>query len=275
LLSMTWISVREPRRQLKESGAVVVRKFLTAAETAELQSVARAIYVVMDELGTFADADLEHHFRRWNGVWLERLPDVLGGCDRDLAARYRRVIALIERRTRRVFGDAWRLLALRSFLRRLTGANGNLRWHIDADAAQTNRSDCINVWLPLDAVGADRPSVDVILGSHLKMRELPLLSGDVRERDDAFAASIGPATESSLDPGDALVFDHFTLHRTQRPRVESFSRTSCELRFDLSDRNWRTDVREHLKRAAAVLYLRYVVVRRGFGGDGNGGMARR
>ena len=68
MLSMTWISMREPRWQLKKNGAVVVQKFLTGAETAELQSVVRAIYEAMAEIGTFADADMENHFRRWNGV---------------------------------------------------------------------------------------------------------------------------------------------------------------------------------------------------------------
>jgi hypothetical protein len=273
MLTITWISMREPRRRLKKNGAVIVRKFLTGAETAELQSVVRAIYGVMAELRTFADPDMENHFRRWNGVLLERLPDLLDSRDRDLAARYRRMIELIARRTQRVFGGRWQVFASRSFLRRLTGTNGILKWHIDADAAATyGAPNCINVWLPLDAVGTDRPSVDVILGSHLKMRQLPLLSGEITERDDAFATSIGPATVSQLNPGDALVFDHFTLHRTQRPRDESFSRTACELRFLKAANPYNlTAVPARLKRATTRLRF---VVRRGFGGDGQGGMAR-
>jgi hypothetical protein len=269
--------MQEPRWQLKKNGAVVVQKFLTGAETAELQSVVRAIYEAMAEIGTFPDADMENHFRRWNGVWLEHLPSLLEGYDRNLAARYRRVIELIERRTQGVFGDGWHFFALRSFLRRLTGTNRILPWHIDADAAATNRAHCINVWLPLDAVGTDRPSVDVILGSHRKMRELPLVSADSCERDDAFATSLGPATESRLDPGDALVFDHFTLHRSQRPRAEGFSRTACELRFFFQApilynlMKLRSALPAPLKRATARLG---VLVRRGFVGDGQGGMAR-
>ena len=119
------------------------------------------------------------------------------------------MVELIERRTQRVFGDGWHF-SLRSFLPRHIGTNGILPWHIDADAAQTSRAHCINVWLPLDAVGTDRPSVDVILGSHIKMRDLPLLPGDIYDRDETFVASIGPTTSSGLNPGDALVFDHYT-----------------------------------------------------------------
>ena len=180
--------------------------------------------------------------------WLEHLPSLLEAYDRNLAARYRRVVELIERRTQRVFGDGWHFFALRSFLRRLSGTNGILRWHIDADAAATNWGHCINVWLPLDAVGTDRPSVDVILGSHFKMRELPLLSGDSHDRDDTFVASIGPTTSSGLNPGDALVFDHFTLHRTQPWHSENFSRTACELRFF-----FEAPIRTNLKKLRGAL----------------------
>ena len=252
-------------------------KVSEGAETAELQSVVHAIYQAMAEVGIFPDAHMENHFRQWNGVWLEHLPGLLEGCDRDLAARYGAVIELIARRTQRVFGDGWHFFALRSFLRRHIGTNRILPWHIDADAAQTNRAHCINVWLPLDAVGADRPSVDVVLGSHLKMRELPLLPGGMCDRDEAFVASVGPATSSRLNPGDALVFDHFTLHRTQPWRSENFSRTACELRFF-----FEAPILSDLKKLHATLPARFkratarlgVVVRRGFVGDGQGGMAR-
>ena len=54
MLSITRIRMQQPRRQLKKNGAVIVRKFLTGAETAELQSVVHAIYEAMAEVGTFA-----------------------------------------------------------------------------------------------------------------------------------------------------------------------------------------------------------------------------
>jgi ectoine hydroxylase-related dioxygenase (phytanoyl-CoA dioxygenase family) len=87
------------------------------------------------------------------------------------------------------------------------------------------------VWLPLDAVGAGLPSLEMVVGSHDKMRQLPLLMGERRYRDDAFAASAGTKIVPQLDPGDAIIFDHFTLHRTQRQIGGIFERTSCEFRF--------------------------------------------
>ena len=107
-----------------------------------------------------------------------------------------------------------------------------LRWHIDADGAQTaGEAMCVNVWLPLDAVGTDLPSLDVIPGSHRKMRDLPLLTNEEYDRDDAFAAALGTAVTPRLKPGDALIFDQYTLHRSQPTTRKGFSRTSCELRF--------------------------------------------
>ena len=109
------------------------------------------------------------------------------------------------------------------------------------------------------------------------MRKLPLLSGDSPYRDDTFVASIGPATSSGLNPGDALVFDHYTLHRTQPWRAENFSRTACELRFLLEApivynlKKLRDALPAPLTRATTRLG---VVVRRGFVGDWQGGMAR-
>ena len=71
----------------------------------------------------------------------------------------------------------------------------------------------------------------MVVGSHDKMRQLPLLTGERRYRDDAFAASAGIKIVPKLDPGDAIIFDHFTLHRTQPQISEIFERTSCEFRF--------------------------------------------
>jgi hypothetical protein len=220
-----------PRRRLKNNGAVVVRKFLPAAEAAELQSIAGAVYALLAVSEGLADPDLENHFRRWNGVWLERLPALLNVRDRDLAARYDRLVTFIARRTRKIFGDDWHFFASRSFLRRLTGAKTMLKWHIDADAAHTDRAQCFNIWLPLERVGTDVPSLEIVPRSHLKMRDLPLLSDGNYDRDDAFVAAFGRPTVFPLKPGDALVFDQFTLHRTQQTRAERFSRTACELRF--------------------------------------------
>ena len=99
------------------------------------------------------------------------------------------------------------------------------------------RSQSINVWLPLDTVGSLLPSLDIIPAFHKKMRTLALMRDRVY-RDDTFAASFGSTVTPILDPGDALVFDQFTLHRTQHsPAIAQIDTRKAALRaaFDPAD----------------------------------------
>jgi ectoine hydroxylase-related dioxygenase (phytanoyl-CoA dioxygenase family) len=106
-------------------------------------------------------------------------------------------------------------------------------WHIDADAASIYRvaGAAINVWMPLDPVGTDLPSLDFVPRSHTVMRNVPLLAGKDKYRDDAFVGTIGAPSTPQLAVGDALIFDQFVLHRTQNAGSADAVRTACEFRF--------------------------------------------
>jgi hypothetical protein len=219
-----------PRVHLTTNGVAIAREFLSGDQTTALRSVVASVYDAMASCSEFSDRGMAENFKQWNGVWLQPLPDFLSG-RATLSAQYRASVANVARRTRMLFGGGWRYYPLRSYFRKYTGAEELVPWHIDADAARVDRPEAINVWLPLDAVGAGLPSLEMVVGSHDKMRQLPLLTGERRYRDDAFAASAGTKIVPQLDPGDAIIFDHFTLHRTQ-PRIGGiFERTSCEFRF--------------------------------------------
>jgi hypothetical protein len=60
---------------------------------------------------------------------------------------------------------------------------------------------------------------------------VPISVENVPERDEAFISAIGVPTIPQLDPGDALIFDQFVLHRTQTINGQAAFGTSCELRF--------------------------------------------
>ena len=219
-----------PHVQLRTDGVAVVRKFLNGDQTTALRRLVASVYDAMATCSKFSNPDMAENFKQWNGVWLWPLPDFLNGHS-PLTAQYHASLATVARRTRMLFGGGWRYYPLRSYFRKYTGAEELVPWHIDADAARVDRPEALNVWLPLDAVGAGLPSLEMVVGSHDKMRQLPLLTGERRYRDDAFAASAGTKVVPQLDPGDAIIFDHFTLHRTQ-PRIGGiFERTSCEFRF--------------------------------------------
>jgi len=219
-----------PHVQLTTDGVAVVRKFLNGDQTTALRRLVASVYDAMAACSEFSDPDMAENFKQWNGVWLRPLPDFLNGRG-TLTAQYRASVANVARRTRMLFGGGWRYYPLRSYFRKYTGAEELVPWHIDADAARVDRPEAINVWLPLDAVGAGLPSLEMVVGSHDKMRQLPLLTGKRRYRDDDFAASAGIKIVPQLDPGDAIIFDHFTLHRTQPKIGDIFERTSCEFRF--------------------------------------------
>jgi len=60
------------------------------------------------------------------------------------------------------------------------------------------------------------------------MRNVPLLAGKDKYRDDAFVDTIGVPSTPQLDVGDALIFDQFVLHRTQNAGSADAVRTACE-----------------------------------------------
>jgi hypothetical protein len=229
-LTEAYAATDSPHVQLTTNGVAIVREFLNGDQTTALRSLVASVYDAMATCPEFSNQEMAENFKKWNGVWLRPLPDFLNGHGA-LSVQYRASLADVVRRTRMLFGGGWRYYPLRSYFRKYTGAEELVPWHIDADAARVDRPEAINVWLPLDPVGAGLPSLEMVVGSHDKMRQLPLLTGERRYRDDAFAASAGTKIVPQLDPGDAIIFDHFTLHRTQQQFSGIFERTSCEFRF--------------------------------------------
>jgi ectoine hydroxylase-related dioxygenase (phytanoyl-CoA dioxygenase family) len=221
--------------RLNANGFAVVRNFLDDEEASGLTRMVTEIYAEMNKASmnkasSFEglDPDFEKNFRDWRGIWLEPLPKFLNG---NLAQRYLAFTERLQNHVRGTFGSYWKFYPHRSFFRRHEGVAKAVPWHIDADAAQLNREDCINIWMPLDSVGRDLPSLEVVPKSQIAMRAIPLLTDADRWRDDAFVAKLGRAEAPVLEPGDAMAFDQYTLHRTQPIGSEGTIRTACEFRF--------------------------------------------
>jgi hypothetical protein len=212
-------------------GAAVIRRFISVQESSELRDTVNTIYSVLADYPLIPDPDIEENFRRWNGVALSTLPDFLGKNHPGLALRYARLLEIVCKQVIDVFGRQWIYFPRRSFLRRHVGVGKKVPWHIDADAAHIDRDGCFNVWLPLESVGTTSPSLEVIYDSHWKMRSIPLLDGPERYRENDFVRTIGSSSTPTLELGDALAFDQFTLHRTQCIGSENTIRTACEFRF--------------------------------------------
>jgi hypothetical protein len=119
----------------------------------------------------------------------------------------------------------------KSAIRRQGAQSAYVTWHRDAHAVRmTDYQDSFNCWVPMHAVGIDRPSLEIALGSHLDWRQRKV---DVEAHDnpeDAEVRSTYKVVAAIMSPGDVLVFDQHTLHRTQ-PMEQYPVRISGEYRF--------------------------------------------
>jgi Phytanoyl-CoA dioxygenase (PhyH) len=223
----------QPAEQLAADGATIVRGFLSPEDAANLRRTVGDIYAYMSSRENISHRLLAFHFNLWHGVWLRPLPGFLRKARPDLAQAYEQSLGRIEAQVERLFGAGWRFFPKRSYFRKHIGMVQKVPWHIDADAASIYRAAgaAINVWMPLDAVGTDLPSLDYVPHSHAVMRTVPMLTGKEKYRDDAFVSGVGTPATPQLDVGDALVFDQFTLHRTQQTGSKETIRTACEFRF--------------------------------------------
>ena len=223
----------QPADNLAIDGATVVRGFLAADDAANLRRTVDEIYAVMDSSERFPDKLLAANFRVWDGVWLKALPAFMHQARPDLAERYEQSLRLVESQIKRVLGPKWRYFPKRSYFRRHRGMGKKVGWHADADGATIFRiaASVINVWVPLDAVGTDLPSLEIVPRSHTALRGVAMLAGNNRSRDDAFVSALGTSLVPQLELGDVLIFDQFLLHRTQNVGAEYAVRTACEFRF--------------------------------------------
>jgi hypothetical protein len=223
----------------ERNGTAKVPEFLSPRDAAELRTATNASYDLLsrrlDRDPATVNEHLADHFRRWQGLWLKELWGFLDSDAPDIHGTLADLLATAQDRFRSLFDQTWALEPAFTFVRRHQSTRHYLPWHIDADAGSIlNTTDySINAWLPLDAVGDRAPSLELMPGSNQTMRTLPLLAHPNVSRDDEWVkVSVGgePWVPRAV-PGDAILFDHWTLHRTQRLADESASRISWELRF--------------------------------------------
>jgi hypothetical protein len=227
------MGMTQPAEDLAADGAAVVRGFLSPEDAANLRRTVEEIYACLGFCEHISHRLLGYHFRLWHGVWLRPLPGFLRKARPDLQLRYEQSLGTVEAQVSRLLGPGWRFFPKRSYFRRHIGMALKVPWHIDADAASIYRvaGSAINVWMPLDPVGTDLPSLDFVPRSHTVMRKVPLMTGKDKYRDEAFVDTIGAPSTPQLAVGDALIFDQFVLHRTQQAGSADSVRTACEFRF--------------------------------------------
>ncbi len=180
---------------------------------------------------THEEGTLWHSYEEWDGLPLDVLSAVIDL--EELASVVTVVEGLVMDFAPRDVAWAWR--QDHSFLRRCGRLPGSVvPWHCDAEAAGTGRlGRCVNVWLPLNEVGDGVcPSLELIAGSHAFMRDYEGAPPVDLHRPEAWVAGVpGERLAPRLSPGDALLFDHYLLHRTEPLEIYARPRLSVELRF--------------------------------------------
>jgi len=219
--------------ELQAKGVAVVRGLLSGAEAASLKGLLERAYAAADN-GT-AHVDAQERVRAWGGVSVH-LIEQFGIDEQELIP----FLGMVETRATKEVGPC-KLIPNICVFRRHRESRTHVPWHIDSDGAGTMSYDpCVNIWIPLVSVGRSLPSLEVIPGSHIFMRGLPLLnppSGSGAGRTDEWVDQNFVHHDrlvAQLEPGDALMFDHYTLHRTQPMDSPSGTRISGEFRVQLA-----------------------------------------
>jgi hypothetical protein len=144
------------------------------------------------------------------------------------------------------------------FRRILPDKSTYIYWHTDADGTGSWPFDPLwNCWMPLENVGVDYPSLELIEDSEAFMRTVPPLHPGHRT-DEWIDKNFPPATRRimcpAMSPGDGLVFSHCVLHRTQPMQKLKGPRIGFEIRFVQGDKpRWKTGLRKRWRRLTSYL----------------------
>lgn len=209
----------------------VIREFVPPSAIEALKAFAEQAYAEIAIGKTaWAQRDDVKTANIWGGMQVgllqERHPESI-----------RVVLAPIEAEMRRRWTGAELIPSVSAFRRILPDGSTTIHWHLDADGTGSYSFDpAWNAWCPLENVGEEYPSLELLVDTEAQMRKLPLREGAYAERSEQWVADNFPNATSWCPPlkrGDCLVFSHFILHRTQRMNIMKGPRIGAELRFTI------------------------------------------
>jgi ectoine hydroxylase-related dioxygenase (phytanoyl-CoA dioxygenase family) len=246
----------EYAREFAEHGVVRLQNALSTETIDHLKSITSSLYTRADEaartgepLGRGDAAKfIVSSTSEWGGMQLDAVQTFFSkrrfftrSIAQPTAQRISSAASEIAALVSQLKGPGWHWRPSASYFRRqMKGHASTTHWHIDAEAASTLNlgKSCVTVWVPLIHVGGetDIPSLEFVRGSS---RYTPSQWGELKlctNRPDEWVATMpGERWTAEAFPGDILIFEQFTLHRTQNVATQSIHRTSCEFRFVLAD----------------------------------------
>lgn len=134
------------------------------------------------------------------------------------------------------FGSDINLLVPSSHVRRVKPGSG-VPYHQDSSVMKLHETRILNCWFPLDVAGGDSPTMEVV---PVGLKHLLERGG----HDDALYGHLQIGQETledrfseiktwtpTLMPGDVLLLDSYTVHRTHQTDTMSKQRCDFEMRF--------------------------------------------
>jgi hypothetical protein len=236
----------------RRDGSCLIRSLLSSEEIATLQRIGAICYGFGETIAAntrpdqlpqeIADGLLTRGYISWIrlSAWLECTGT-------DLDDQLNAIVAKIGVVAGAVYCDpAVRLLDGFSVIRRhkkspQAGEHTTVAWHRDfsfVGPAGIDRS--VNFWIPLTEVGEAAPSIDILVGSHSHMVNVPDETPGITNISEQWVSEhLGayPRWTPRCKPGDVMMFDHQTIHRTQLLTAPpSTDRMNFEMRWSPSSK---------------------------------------
>jgi ectoine hydroxylase-related dioxygenase (phytanoyl-CoA dioxygenase family) len=229
-----------PLLDLKRDGVVFLPGVVSREVIGDLQGITDSEYGRLANPDSDAIRDIAASSASWGGIAIDHVKSLAPDPKKATALIDQSIAALSAALKKSSVANPVFQSSL-SYVRRHRNSATFAPWHLDAYAAGTiNYDPVFNAWMPLVAVGQNCPGLEFIVGAHQRTR-----AGNYNHQDSGHPADAGYPTpnwitESGADgkhvcfvmaPGDIVIFDHWTPHKTQSSEFPPYVRTSAEMRF--------------------------------------------
>jgi ectoine hydroxylase-related dioxygenase (phytanoyl-CoA dioxygenase family) len=229
-----------PSWTLANNGLAFVPNAVDRDLVGSLRQIVDSEYARIEQPSTNIEREISATSASWGGIAIDHV--------RWLAPDPKLCVSLLNQVIAQLSAAVGRCSAMNaafepglSYIRRHKNSATFAPWHLDAHAAGTIQRDPVfNAWMPLVPVGSDCPSLEFIVGAHRKTR-----AGEYEHQQTGHPLDPGYPTAEwieqhgangnhiclFMEPGDVVIFDHWTPHRTQVADFAPYIRTSAEMRF--------------------------------------------
>lgn len=234
------ITASEVKDALDSFGCCVLRSILPEQIIHDIQAVAQKQYAQMEQRfaeGSMSDEEYRHCYQY--GI-VRPFEDALVTQSNQLVSALMLSIVqkgLLKSILQAHFGSDVHLLIPSSHMRKVKAGRG-VPFHQDSSVMRLHTTRVLNCWFPLDKAGEESPTMEVFPTA--VQRILP--TGDrcatkIYSHLEIIASaldemvSVVDAWSPTLYPGDVLLLDSYTIHRTHQTSRMTEARTDFELRF--------------------------------------------